>query len=188
MLFQRSCRHQPEGLEWRPRVGSQPHPREAPGHRPLSLRRAAFNGWTRQRERGESPALGTPKKSARVAEATVLKPKVPRRSAGRRARSRERLRRLRRLVCGARPAARRALIRCAVRRSVPSHLFLTMGTRCGLRGAPAASSKIRGREALAFNTQNSAIKITMQQRRELPPSPGGGGSRAWSEANASGVG
>ena len=32
-----------------------------------------FVGWTRQRERGESPALGAPKKSARVAEATVLK-------------------------------------------------------------------------------------------------------------------
>jgi hypothetical protein len=33
-------------------------------------------GWTWQGERGEIPALGAPKKSARVAEATVLKPKI----------------------------------------------------------------------------------------------------------------
>lgn len=34
-------------------------PREASGHRPPSLRTAAFNGWTRQGERAERPALGT---------------------------------------------------------------------------------------------------------------------------------
>jgi hypothetical protein len=44
----------PERLVWRPRRGSQPLLREAPGHRPPLLRRAALNGWTWQGEREES--------------------------------------------------------------------------------------------------------------------------------------
>ena len=61
---------------WRPRRGSQPRTREASGHRPSLLRGTALQWAGRGRASGRNPALGAPKKPARVAEATVPKPKV----------------------------------------------------------------------------------------------------------------
>ena len=45
-------------LVWRPRRGSQPPLREAPGHRPLVLRPAAHQGLDVAGRAGETPALG----------------------------------------------------------------------------------------------------------------------------------
>src|SRR5260221_6459393 len=63
-----------------PGVGSQPRLREAPGRRPLQLRGAAFNGWTRRGRRAEKAAwMRCPSPEARSRR--TEKPQVERRVA-----------------------------------------------------------------------------------------------------------
>ena len=66
----------PDRLVWRPRRGSQPPPREAPGHRPPLLRRAAHQGLDVAGRAGEIPRAKGSEKSARVAEDTVLETEI----------------------------------------------------------------------------------------------------------------
>jgi len=97
----------PYRLVWRPRVGSQPDPREALGHRPPSLRRAArkeldVTGSTGRNARAEGSQGGLPE--SRKSRSWRQKP--PRWSAARRAGERHSP-----VVCGdpqTGPTARRA--------------------------------------------------------------------------------